>query len=69
MIKNIILLVRGQWVLEFNTFLVNGSNKMISTSKIKKITANKKNRMEKGARVWIDGSNPHSKGEFFSRSE
>ena len=49
-------------------FIVKGINKIISTSKIKKITANKKKRIEKGARVWIEGSKPHSKGEFFSRS-
>lgn len=41
---------------------------MISTSKIRKITANRKNRIENGERVQIEGSNPHSKGEFFSRS-
>lgn len=40
---------------------------MISTSKIRKITANKKKRMEKGDRVYHEGSKPHSKGEFFSR--
>ena len=63
------LLVRGQWVFEFIIFVVKGSKRIISTSKIKKITAKRKNRIEKGARVWIEGSNPHSKGEFFSRSE
>jgi hypothetical protein len=30
--------------------------------------ANKKNRKEKGNRADLIGSNPHSKGEFFSRS-
>lgn len=47
----------------------NGRTKAISTSKIKKITANKKNRMEKGRRAEDFGSNPHSKGELFSRSK
>ena len=41
---------------------------MISTSKIKKMTAIKKNRSENGIRADPFGSNPHSKGEFFSRS-
>jgi len=39
----------------------------ISTSKIRKITAIIKNCMEKGDREDDLGSNPHSKGEFFSR--
>jgi hypothetical protein len=30
--------------------------------------ASKKNRKEKGNRADLIGSNPHSKGEFFSRS-
>ena len=46
-----------------------GSNSVISTSKIKKITAIKKNRNENGRRAVPLGSNPHSNGEFFSRSE
>ena len=41
---------------------------MISTSKIKKITAIRKNRKENGRRADPLGSNPHSNGEFFSRS-
>ena len=45
-----------------------GSNKVISTSKIRKIKAIKKNRKEKGSRADFLGSNPHSYGEFFSRS-
>lgn len=36
-------------------------------SKIRKITANKKKRIENGDRVYHEGSNPHSNGEFFSR--
>ena len=46
----------------------NGRRSVISTSKIKKITAIRKNRKEKGNRALPLGSNPHSKGEFFSRS-
>jgi hypothetical protein len=45
-----------------------GSNRAISTSKIMKITAIKKNRDEKGSRAEFFGSNPHSNGELFSRS-
>jgi len=45
-----------------------GINKTNSTSKIRKITANKKKRIEKGSRAVPRGSNPHSKGELFSRS-
>lgn len=41
---------------------------MISTSKIKKIIEIKKNRTEKGIREESIGSNPHSKGDVFSRS-
>jgi hypothetical protein len=40
----------------------------ISTSKIKKIIAIKKNRIEKGRREEFIGLNPHSNGESFSRS-
>ena len=42
--------------------------KVSSTSKIRKITAIKKNCVEKGKRADLIGSNPHSKGEGFSRS-
>lgn len=51
------------WMVE-----ANGRRRVISTSKIKKITAIKKNRREKGSRADPLGSNPHSNGEFFSRS-
>ena len=46
-----------------------GISKAISISKTKKITANKKNRREKGSRAEFFGSNPHSKGLDFSRSD
>lgn len=45
-----------------------GNNSTISTSKIRKIMARRKNRREKGSRADFIGSNPHSKGELFSRS-
>jgi len=47
---------------------INGISNVISTSKIKKITAIKKNCREKGNRADLFGSNPHSKGLLFSRS-
>jgi hypothetical protein len=47
---------------------MSGRSKAISTSKIKKITAIKKNRKENGNREDLLGSNPHSNGELFSRS-
>lgn len=46
-----------------------GNNKVSSTSKIMKITAIKKNCNENGMRAEFLGSNPHSNGLFFSRSE
>lgn len=45
-----------------------GIIKTISTSKTKNITARRKKRREKGSRADLLGSNPHSKGEHFSRS-
>lgn len=46
-----------------------GKISAISTSKIKKIIAIKKNRIEKGIREEFIGLNPHSKGEIFSCSK
>lgn len=45
-----------------------GNSKTTSTSKIKKITANIKNRKENGTRADLLGSNPHSKGVLTSRT-
>jgi hypothetical protein len=45
-----------------------GINKVISTSKIRKITATRKKCSEKGTRAEDLGSYPHSKGDPFSRS-
>ncbi len=45
-----------------------GINKTISISNTIKIIARRKNRIEKGIRAVLFGSNPHSKGEDFSRS-
>lgn len=49
-------------------FLTVGKINAISTSKIKKIMVIRKNRSENGVRDEDFWSNPHSKGEFFSRS-
>jgi hypothetical protein len=48
--------------------MIKGRRRAISTSKIRKITAIRKNRREKGRREELFGSNPHSKGDLFSRS-
>ena len=45
-----------------------GKSSTISTSKIKKMIAKRKNRIENGRRADLIGSNPHSNGELFSRS-
>lgn len=47
---------------------MTGKINAISTSKIKKITVIRKKCKEKGIRADDLGSNPHSKGEHFSRS-
>lgn len=54
--------------LKFFIIIIKGKGKIttISTSKIKKIIPTKKNFKEKGTRDKENGSNPHSKGEFFS---
>jgi hypothetical protein len=54
--------------LEMGRIIIIGKSRAISTSKIRKITAIKKNRREKGNRDELLGSNPHSKGDLFSRS-
>ena len=43
-----------------------GKRRATSTSKIKKSTTKRKNRVEKGDRVSLKGSNPHSNGDIFS---
>ena len=57
-------------IIKFEVFNVKiiGKIKAISTSKIKKIIAIKKNRIEKGSREELKGLKPHSKGDKFSRS-
>lgn len=60
-------------IVQINKFenlkmIIIGKINAISTSKIKKIIVIKKKRNEKGKREEDFGSNPHSKGELFSRS-
>lgn len=55
-------------ILDIFIIIIIGKIKVISTSKIKKIMEIKKKWIEKGIREEFKGSNPHSKGEFFSRS-
>lgn len=62
-------MVIHDWIVEISIIEASGNSRVISTSKIKKITAIKKNRSEKGNRAVPLGSNPHSNGEFFSRSD
>lgn len=54
--------------LENLIIIIIGKINAISTSKIKKIIVIKKNRIENGRRDEDLGSNPHSKGDAFSRS-
>lgn len=45
-----------------------GRRRAISMSNTRKITARRKKRIENGRRALFLGSNPHSKGDVFSRS-
>ena len=64
-----IILVKIQVkILDILIIIIIGRIRAISTSKIKKIIVIKKNRIEKGRRDEFIGSNPHSKGDLFSRS-
>jgi len=55
-------------MLDVSMVIGMGNKSAISTSKIIKITAIRKNRDEKGSCAEFFGSNPHSNGELFSRS-
>jgi hypothetical protein len=69
-IKMKINLVNVQIIrLEVFSVKIIGRIRAISTSKIRKIIAIKKNRIEKGRREEFIGVNPHSNGDSFSRSE
>lgn len=49
--------------------IIMGNNRVISTSNTRKIIAIKKKCNENGSRDDEIGSNPHSNGDLFSRSE
>jgi hypothetical protein len=66
--RKIDLIIIQDFMFDSIITIVIGSNRAISTSKIRKITAIKKNRKENGSRADLFGSNPHSNGELFSRS-
>jgi len=66
--RNTDLIIIHDFIFDVNMVIGIGSRSAISTSKIIKITAIKKNREEKGSRAEFFGSNPHSNGELFSRS-
>jgi hypothetical protein len=55
-------------MLQVRRLVMAGRIKVNSMSKIRKITAIRKNWIENGSRAELIGSNPHSKGEGFSRS-
>jgi hypothetical protein len=66
--RNVDLISAHDFILDVVMVIGIGSNSAISTSKIMKITAIRKNRDENGSRAEFLGSNPHSKGDLFSRS-
>jgi hypothetical protein len=55
-------------MLDDSITTVIGSSSAISTSKIRKITAIRKNRSDKGSRAELFGSHPHPNGDLLSRS-
>jgi hypothetical protein len=61
-------------IIDSDVFMISlkigvGINNTISISNTIKIIANMKNRKENGTRALFLGSNPHSKGDIFSRSD
>jgi len=65
----IVVLIRRIDILLIDERIGIGINKTISISNTIKIIAKRKNRIEKGIRALWLGSNPHSKGDDFSRFE
>jgi len=57
-----------EYKLKFKIHWIIGISRVISTSKIKKIKLIRKKWILKGGRLLDIGSNPHSKGDDFSRS-
>ena len=66
--RNTDLIIIHDFIFDVRIVIGIGRSSAISTSKIMKITATKKNRDEKGSRAEFFGSNPHSNGDLFSRS-
>ena len=66
--KNISKGNKNRYCLEENEIIGIGIKRTISISNTRNNTANKKNRILKGSRAVDFGSNPHSKGDLFSRS-
>jgi hypothetical protein len=56
-------------ILVIVTIIGRGRRKVISMSNTRNTTAKRKNRRENAVRADFIGSNPHSKGLCFSRSE
>lgn len=65
-INNKEVIIRGKFKVVLRK--IKGISRVISISKIKKIRLIMKNWILKGIRFGDIGSNPHSKGEAFSRS-
>lgn len=66
--RNVDLIIIHDLMFDVIMVIGIGNRSAISTSKIMKITAIKKNRDENGSRAEFFGSNPHSNGDLFSRS-
>ena len=66
--RNTDLTIIHDLMLDVDIIIGIGNSSAISTSKIIKITAIKKNRDENGRRAEFLGSKPHSNGDLFSRS-
>jgi len=62
------LIINHDLMFDVSKVIGIGSSRAISTSKIIKITAIRKNRDENGRRAEFFGSNPHLNGDLFSRS-
>jgi hypothetical protein len=69
MIKNIDVAVKRYILFVIFIMMGIGISSTISMSNTMKMIANKKKRVENGIRAEFIGSNPHSNGEIFSRSE
>lgn len=66
-IKNLVNM-KVEFKFELELIIGMGIISVISTSKIRKTMAIRKNRREKGNREEFIGLNPHSKADGFSRS-